>query len=565
MKIFRTAALIFIFLGSFMNPVMNSATLLNAQTSGCTTSSPTNKAYAATICFSIPVDGMTLIGDATVTATLMVTGAIPGVRRFIFYLDDAYLLTDYQKPYTLILPTAKWVDGNHSLSVEAVLRDSFLTQPATISVNFQNGISTPQVNTNQFQPSSGITPQSGAPFVVAALGDGASGEINGELVSNLIQSIAPNLVISLGDVYEKGTFTEFYNWYGTSKTLFGRFWSITNPTIGNHEYDTGTAEGYFDYWNNIPDYYSYDAGGWHFVSLNANSSFVKVNPQSLQYQWLQQDLAAHDEECTIVYYHQPLFNIGPEGTQIVMTDIWRLMARYGVKIVLNGHDHDYQRWKPMDGNGHLDPNGITEIVNGAGGHGIQTFITSDSRVAYSNDTNPLAFGVLLIQLNPAGAVFNYLTTSGAILDSGMIPCEKTTDTQFPSVPGNLQAVVTSPSQVDLTWSASSDNTEISGYTIFRDGLVVTTISGTALSFSDRGLVPGKSYSYTVDAYDLIGNHSAQSEPVNMTTTFVPSLHMPLTYMDTNGDKPGSNSNRVDAVSMQMNESPTIHRFRTRLC
>ena len=55
-----------------------------------------------------------------------------------------------------------------------------------------------------------------------------------------------------------------------------------------------------------------------------------------------------------------------------MADIWALMAQDGVSIVLNGHDHDYQRWVPLDGNGNPSATGITEFVAGGAGHGLQT-------------------------------------------------------------------------------------------------------------------------------------------------------------------------------------------------
>ena len=147
---------------------------------------------------------------------------------------------------------------------------------------------------------------------VAAVGDGASGVQNAKQVTDLIPGWSPNLVLYLGDVYEKGTATEFYNWYGTSSTFYGRFRAITNPTIGNHEYENNQAPGYFDYWDNVPNYYSFNAGGWHFISLNANSQ-VKQNVGSPQYEWLKQDLSASTANCTIVYFHQPVYSDGPEG------------------------------------------------------------------------------------------------------------------------------------------------------------------------------------------------------------------------------------------------------------
>jgi hypothetical protein len=239
----------------------------------------------------------------------------------------------------------------------------------------------------------------------------------------MLKSINPNLFLYLGDVYEQGSVSEFFNWYGNGGSYFNALRSITDPTVGNHEYLTAGAKGYFGYWNNPPNYYSFNAHGWHFVSLNSNAYAVPTAAGSAQYNWLQSDLAAlSPNTCTIVYYHHPLFNIGPEGAATQMSAIWSLMAKYGVHIVLNGHDHDYQRWKPLNGSGTVSSKGITEFVVGGGGHGLQTFTTSDSRLAYKNDANPTAFGALLLTLHSTSATFKYQNTSGTVLDSGTIPC-----------------------------------------------------------------------------------------------------------------------------------------------
>jgi hypothetical protein len=394
-------------------------------TSTCNASQPPSKAYSVTVCFTSPANDSTLTEDVKVTATGTMSSTITGIQRMVFYLNGTYLLTDYQSPYTFSLPTANWVDGTYTLSAEAFLRDGFTSQQASVSVQFKNGVATQPLNKNQFKPTSGTTPANGEPFVMVAAGDGASGENNSEKVVNLISSINPNLFLYLGDVYEKGSSTEFTNWYGLDGSNFGLFRSITDPTVGNHEYTSEpTARGYFNYWDNIPNYYSFDADGWHFVSLNSNFSFIGVNGKSAQYLWLASDLAAHANACTIVYYHHPLFNIGPEGETKAMAEIWALMAKDGVSIVLNGHDHDYQRWVPLDGNGQPSPTGITEFVAGGAGHGLQKFNKSDDRVAYSNDANPTAFGVLKFILHPSGVDFSYINDSKATIDSGTIPCAK---------------------------------------------------------------------------------------------------------------------------------------------
>ena len=490
----------------------------------CATSTPTSGTYTVTLCFTSPATGSTITGAVAVNVSISTTGTSPGVQRLIFYINGAYLLTDFQSPYSFSLPSAKWQDGLYSVQVQALMRDGYTTtQEPSLSLNFNNGNKRPPVNHNTFTPATGTTPPNGSPFIVAAAGDGASGEISSTGVANLIATINPNLFLYLGDVYENGSTSEFYNWYGNNGSNFSAFLGITDPTIGNHEYTGSSAAGYFDYWNNIPNYYSFNAGGWHFVSLNSNTSRIAVDPSSAEYTWLASDLAANAQACTIVYYHQPLFNIGPEGPTTAMSAIWALMAQDGVTLVLNGHDHDYQRWVPLDGNGNPSPTGITEFVAGGAGHGLQTIATTDSRVAFSDDLNPEAFGALKLALSTSGAAFSYINSSGTILDSGVVPCDKSgADTQPPTAPANLTATASGATQVDLGWQASTDNTGVSGYTIYRGGAVLTTVSGTTLTYSDHTVQPGTSYSYTVDAFDPAGNHSAQSTPASVTTPAMPS-------------------------------------------
>jgi chitodextrinase len=527
----------------------------------CVTSSPVPATFTVTICLTNPADGSTLVGNIPVTLTASWSVGAPRIQRMVFYLDGAYLLTDYQTPYVFALPTRKWVDGAHVLAVEALMSTGFVSQRANIVINFNNGITTPPVNPYQFIPATGTTPAPGTPFTVAVGGDGASGETNATNVTNLIAAQNPNLFLYVGDVYEKGSSTEFYNWYGTPASYFGRFRSITNPTVGNHEYSSGKALGYFDYWNNVPPYYSYNAGGWHFISINSNSAFVPGAPTSIQYQWLAADLAANAGKCTIAYYHHPLFNIGPEGSKTSMLDMWKLMAQYGVDIVINGHDHDYQRWIPLNGSGVPDPNGITEFVVGASGHGTQSFIKTDSRVAYSNDVNPTAFGALFLQLNASGAHFSYRSTNGTVLDSGVIPCGiGAPDTQPPSVPGGLTATAASATQVNLSWSASTDNTGVKGYTVYRNGVSLATVMAPNLTYSDATVSPQTTYSYTVDAFDQIGNHSAQSAPAQVTTPAVPSSLPFLPDADTYVNAGSPTSIYGKASALRADATPDLHSY-----
>jgi chitodextrinase len=517
----------------------------SVQISKCSVSSPTSRSYTVTVCISKPSNNSVLTGNATITAALTASGNSPGVQRFVYYLNDTYLLTDFQSPYTFTLPTRNWADGVYILSAEALMRDGFVSSRANIYVQVKNGAVATSTGQNSFQPTSGTQPQKGQPFIVVAAGDGASGEASSQKVSDLIASLNPNLFLYLGDVYENGSLAEFYNWYGNQGSYFDRFRSITDPTVGNHEYSQQDAQGYFTYWNNIPNYYSFNAGGWHFISLNANASHVPTGNNSAQYQWLEKDLAANVNTCTIVYYHQPLFNIGAEGSDSAMSD------------------HDYQRWVPLDSNGQPSPSGITEFVAGGGGHGLQKLQNKDSRLAFSDDMNPDAFGVLELRLNSNGVNFSYVNEKNVVLDSGVIPCQKakaSQDSQPPASPPGLAATAVGATLVNLTWGTSTDNTGVSGYTIYRDGNELATVSGTSQTFSDETVIPQKTYSYTVDAFDLAGNHSAQSQAASVTTPTMPSN---LTFSpdgDTYVNAASPVMNYGAAGTLRLDSSPDVHAY-----
>ena len=297
--------------------------------STCQDSSPAGT-YVIRVCIDTPAGGATLSGQTTVTATpSVVSGTGPGFQRMVFSLNGQYLLTDYSTPYTFTLDTRRFVDGSYTLAAHALLRDTNSTPDTTVSLTFNNGITTPPVNTKTFTPPQGNPVGPGQTFNVVAAGDGAGGESSESAVTNLMATMNPNLTLYLGDVYEKGTPTEFDNWYGLNQpgnTFYGRFRDITLPTVGNHEYTAGQAPGYFDYWDNTPHYYSVNRHGWHIISLDANSAFNQTAVGTPQYTWLQNDLNSNTQPCTLAFYHQPRYNIGDEGPSTYLDAMWSLMA-----------------------------------------------------------------------------------------------------------------------------------------------------------------------------------------------------------------------------------------------
>jgi carboxypeptidase family protein/calcineurin-like phosphoesterase family protein/Big-like domain-containing protein len=381
-------------------------------------STTTTATYSLQVCLTKPTPDSTVSGGVGVSATAAILSGSLRVVRVVFTVDAGYTLTDYQSPYSFVLPTAHWVDGLHTLSVSAVMSDTTNTSAASESLAFSNGLNVVPPNTNPPTVTTGTAPAPGANLVVAAVGDGAGGDLAATSVVNMITSWSPNLFLYLGDVYEKGSYPEFANWYDGT---FGVLRPITNPVIGNHEYGTRRAAGYYDYWNNEPNYYSFDAGGWHFIALNSTSQYQAIN-WSGELAWLQSDLAAHAGACTVAFWHHPLYNIGPEEATGRVQDFWTPLANARATLVLNGHDHDYQRWQSLDADGNPSTGGLTEIVAGTGGHSGQYIAGSDPRVVASKSA---VFGALQLQLSPIVAQFKFFTVSGStstLFDSGSIPC-----------------------------------------------------------------------------------------------------------------------------------------------
>ena len=442
-----------------------------------------------------------LVGDRQVTAT--VTGAGPGVRRVIVTIDGEYLLTDFDAPYSFVLPSARWPDGPHMLGVSALLRDGFTSASASTEVRFANGVSTPSDPPADFAPRN-VT---GSHPVIAAVGDGADGGTGSSGVVALVDGWDPDLLLYLGDVYEKGTATEFLNWYDGDG--WGALRPITNPTIGNHEYENGSAPGYFAYWHQPPHFYSFDAGGWRVITIDSTSQFGQTGPSTPQYRWLEDQLEDAGP-CALVYFHHPVFSVGPQGDEERLSPIWRLIVRSGVDLVLAGHDHNYQRWRPLGLFGQSDADGPTQFVVGTGGHGIQAFARTDARVMAGFDTTPAALGALRLTLNPAGASFGFSNLEGGLLDHGSVQCSGTPpDGTDPTTVTDLTASLdASATGVSLRWTHAHDNVGVVAYEVRRDGGVLATVHQPA--YEDRTAEAGASYSYEVRARDAAGNLGAAS-------------------------------------------------------
>jgi hypothetical protein len=233
-----------------------------------------------------------------------------------------------------------------------------------------------------------------------------------------------SLVLTLGDnQYEDGSYAKYLASYAPS---WGRVKRSTRPSPGNHEYGTRSAAGYFRYFGRAAGprgrgYYSFDVGAWHLVSLNSNCSEAGgCGAGSPQVRWLRRDLAAHPARCTLAYWHHPRFSSGPHGSDPSVAGLWQTLYRQDADVVLVGHDHDYERFAPLDGNGAPDPRrGVRELVVGTGGRSHYGF---QSLARGSQLRNSTTFGVLALTLKPSAYDWRFVPTGGTFTDRGSGRC-----------------------------------------------------------------------------------------------------------------------------------------------
>jgi hypothetical protein len=243
-----------------------------------------------------------------------------------------------------------------------------------------------------------------------------------EQTAQLLDDI-PGIVYTVGDnAYPSGSTSSFSNCYDPT---WGRHKARTRPAVGDNEYSTSGAAGYFNYFgsaagNPNEGYYSYNLGNWHILVLNSNCSDVGgCDPDSAQGRWLQADLAANQSECILAIHHEPRFSSKGGDTDLV--DFWAPLYEAGADIVLSGHRHMYERFAQQNPDGMADPRGIRQFVVGTGGSSLTS--SPSSSAPNSQVRNNATHGVLKLTLNPTSYHWEFIPIAGrTFTDSGSTQC-----------------------------------------------------------------------------------------------------------------------------------------------
>ncbi len=294
----------------------------------------------------------------------------------------------------------------------------------------------PTAATEKVEPRSPAATTSTAPAAAAVLvaaGDIAcrpgqrsdeDGDCAQQTTAELVVGLKPTAVLALGDTqYDDGSPEE----YAAYDASWGRFKDITLPVVGNHEYQTPDAKGYFAYFGDPAGepgqgWYARTVGPWRVLVLNSECAEIGgCEPDSPQGRWLSSQLN-DAPRCAVAAFHRPRFSSGAEhGDDPSLTPLWAQLSDGGVDIVLSGHDHDYERFAPRDADGTVG-SGPVEFVVGTGGNSLRGFRRTDrgSEVRWADSV-----GVLALTLRPDGYDWRFVGPDGTPpVDSGTGTCRE---------------------------------------------------------------------------------------------------------------------------------------------
>ena len=327
--------------------------------------------------------------------------------------------------------------------------------------------------------------------VLIGAGDIAScGSAGDEATANLLDT-HPGSVFTLGDnVYPNGTAAEFASCY---QPTWGRHKARTRPVPGNHDYNTPGATGYYGYFgaaagDPTKGYYSYDLSSWHIVVLNSE---IDASVGSSQERWLRDDLTANPAACTVAMFHKPRFSSGTvHGSNTLMAPLWDALHDHGADIVLNGHEHNYERFGLQSSDGIADPvHGIRQFVVGTGGISQTSYLFGiplpNSEVRHNNTR-----GLLALTLLPTSYAWEFIPEAGMTFsDTGSGNCVQ--PVTAPPTGGD-----TGPPSVSL--SAPSDGVTVRG-TVTISAVAGDDAAVDHVEFMVGGVVVG---SDTTDPYSV---------------------------------------------------------------
>jgi hypothetical protein len=360
-----------------------------------------------------------------------------------------------------------------------------------------------------------------------AFGDSGNGSSAQGQIANLIANEIFDLAIHNGDIaYGNGTYAQFESFFFPYYRDWLRRVAIF-PSIGNHDDRTLSATPYRTlfalprdgasaaYPNNAERFYSFDFGPVHFVALDTEAAFLSPARRQEQLAWLANDLAgAQAQPWRIVFFHRPPYSSGTEhGSDVTVRQaVGPLFERYNVQIVLNGHEHSFERTVPWRESSDPDLQAVTYVVSGAAGAGLypigRNVWTAVSRSAHNYVRASVSASDLTLEaIGTSGAVFDRFTLNRSLQASDGAPPHVSIDSP------SSGAVVSGVETVDVT---ASDDSRVEKVDLWIDGQLAGIDLAAPYAFSvDSSTLANGSHTFQARAHDIDGRRTSASRTVTV--------------------------------------------------
>jgi hypothetical protein len=259
--------------------------------------------------------------------------------------------------------------------------------------------------------------------VLVGAGDiGDCGTEADEATARLVESIEGTVFAAGDTAYDRGTLDEFARCYAPT---WGRVLSRTLPAVGNHEYETAGAAGYFAYYGPLAGtpgegWYARDVGTWRVYVLNSNCGFVPCGAGSPQLAWLESELRDRPARCSLAIWHHPFVSSADRESDARIGPLWAATVEGGVDIVVTGHDHFYERFAPLGVDGDPAADGTRLFIVGTGGRLLDPFGAVEPG---SEARDASTYGVIAYDLGDGFYRWRFLPAAGGTFtDSGEGTC-----------------------------------------------------------------------------------------------------------------------------------------------
>ena len=261
-------------------------------------------------------------------------------------------------------------------------------------------------------------PGSGRNAEVIVAGDiGMCGSAGTAATAQLVESLSGTLLLAGDIAYPVGSALDLQQCFDPA---WGRLRGRWYASPGNHDYLTPHASAFFDYFGEAAGagrtgYYALSLGDWQVLMLNSN---VPAQRHSEQWEWVRRELDLQRRPCTLAVWHHPLFTSGQNGPNASMRDMFSLLEAGGADVIVNGHDHLYERFAKQTADGRPDDRGIRQFIAGTGGATLYRFVTT----APNSESRIVQFGVLHLALRPTSYRWEFVAAEGGLADSGTDLC-----------------------------------------------------------------------------------------------------------------------------------------------